>query len=36
MLAQLILNDLIEERGVIVISPERGLFHIPPNLVVTL
>ena len=26
MLAQLILNDLIEERGVIVISPERGLF----------
>jgi hypothetical protein len=34
MLAQLILNDLIEERGVIVISPERGLFdtllaHLP-------
>ena len=34
MLAQLIINDLIEERGVIVISPERGLFdtllaHLP-------
>src|SRR4029450_12218589 len=34
MLTQLILNDLIEERGVIVISPERGLFdsllaHLP-------
>jgi hypothetical protein len=27
MLTQLILNDLIEERGVIVISPERGLFN---------